>query len=475
MVFSSLFFLFFFFILCMALVYTRKTLRGQNAVLLVFSLLFYAWGGPVLLLLLCAMTFICWLCGVVLGRVRVPFYRRVILFMAVCACLSILCFFKYSDLIALTFCSLLGLDAVLPNVILPIGISVYTLRLLSYVIDVYRRETAPQRNYPALLLYAALFHLCAGPIVRYGDVCTELRERTIRLSDVSAGITRFSLGLAKKAILADHCGALADAALSAEALAGASSGTVFLGTVFSMLRIYLDFSAYSDMAIGMGLMCGLHYRENFNYPYCAVSVTDFWRRWNISLVSFFRDYVFIPLGGDRHGRRRQLFGLLVSGLLIGLWHGASWNVVLWALYHFLLLSAERCLIRRRYGDLPLWWKLLRRCGVLAAVWFGWMLFSFEDLALLGSAISCLFCRNGFWDLTASQTLLGELFFLAVAVTACTPLLPALVGKAREAADRTPAWRGLIGAVSVAAPVVLLVLSFLASVGSTYDPSLYFRF
>lgn len=476
MVFSSLFFLFFFFILCMALVYTRKTLRGQNAVLLVFSLIFYAWGGPILLLLLCAMTFICWLGGVVLGRVHVPFYRRVILFVTVGVCLAILCFFKYSDFIALTLCSLLGLNAVLPDVVLPIGISFYTFQLLSYVIDVYRRETEPQGNYLILLLYAALFHQCvAGPIVRYSDVCAELRERTVRLCDVSAGITRFSLGLAKKAILANHCGALADAALSAETLAGASSGTVFLGTVFYMLQIYLDFSAYSDMAIGMGLMCGLHYCENFNYPYCAESVTDFWRRWHISLSSFFRDYVYIPLGGNRRGRRRQLFNLFVVWLLTGLWHGASWNYVLWGLYYFFLLAGEKFLVRRRYGDLPLWRKLLRRIGVLAAVWFGWMLFYFEDLSQLGSAIACLFCRNGFWDLTARLTLLNELFFLAVAIAACTPILPFLVGKAREAADRTPAWQGLIGAVSVASPAVLLVLSFLSLVGNTYNPFLYFQF
>ena len=222
----------------MALVYTRKTLRGQNAVLLVFSLIFYAWSGPALLLLLLAMTFICWLAGRTLGSVRVPFYRRAILFMTVATCLFVFGFFKYSDFFASTLQSIFRFDAVLPDILLPVGISFYTFQLLSYVADVYRREVEPQKNYLTLLLYAALFHQCvAGPIVRYSDVEAELLDRSVRLSDISAGITRFSLGLGKKAILANYCGSLADAALSAEALASASSGTVFLGTVFYMLQI----------------------------------------------------------------------------------------------------------------------------------------------------------------------------------------------------------------------------------------------
>lgn len=477
MVFSELFFLFFFFILCMALVYTRKTVRGQNAVLLVFSLIFYAWSGPVLLILLCAMTFICWLAGRMLGSVRVPFYRRMILFMTVAACVLIFGFFKYSGFLASTLQSVFRFDAVLPKIILPIGISFYTFQLLSYAVDVYRGETEPQRNYLTLLLYAALFHQCvAGPIVRYSDVCAELQDRRVRLSDISAGITRFSLGLAKKAILANYCGSLATAALSAESLAGASSGTVFLGTVFYMLQIYLDFSAYSDMAIGMGLMCGLHYCENFNYPYCAESVTDFWRRWHISLSTFFRDYVYIPLGGNRHGIRRQMRNLFIVWLLTGLWHGASWNYVLWGLYYFLLLAGEKLLLPHTpYRELPLWRRILRRCGVLAAVWFGWMLFYFEDLSMLGSAIADLFFRNGFWDLNARLMLLNNLFFLAVAIAACTPVLAFLMKKAREAATLTPAWQGLVGAVSVASPVLLLFFSFLSLVGNTYNPFLYFQF
>ncbi len=476
MVFSALFFLFFFFVICMALLYTRKTLRGQNTVLLIFSLIFYAWSGPALLILLLAMTFICWLAGRTLGSVRIPFYRRAVLFMTVAVCLLIFGFFKYSGFLASTLQSIFRFDTVLPDILLPIGISFYTFQLLSYVADVYRGEVEPQKNYLMLLLYAALFHQCvAGPIVRYSDVAAELTDRKIRLADISAGITRFSLGLAKKAILANYCGSLADTALSAEALAGASSGTVFLGTVFYMLQIYLDFSAYSDMAIGMGLMCGLHYCENFNYPYCADSATDFWRRWHISLSTFFRDYVYIPLGGNRHGRRRQMLNLFIVWFLTGLWHGASWNYVLWGLYWFVLLAGEKLFLHTPYAELPLWRRILRHCGLLVGVWFGWILFYFEDLSLFGTAIADLFFRNGFWDLNARLMLVNNLFFLAVAVAACTPLLPAVVKRVREAAKTTPAWSGFSGAVSVAAPVVLLFFSFLSLVGNTYNPFLYFQF
>ena len=252
MVFSSLFFVFFFFVLCMALVLTRKTVKGQNTVLLIFSLLFYAWGGPVLLLLLCGVTFICWLGGRVIGWLQRPFYRRLTLFMTVAICILIFVYFKYTNFLAESFRWIFRFDTVLPEIVLPIGISFYTFQLLSYVADVYGGEAEAQPSYLRLLLYASLFHQCvAGPIVRYSDVCAELDRRSITLQDLSSGVTRFAVGLAKKAVLANYCGSLASTALAAKGLAEASSGTVFLGGLFYMLQIYLDFSAYSDMAIGV--------------------------------------------------------------------------------------------------------------------------------------------------------------------------------------------------------------------------------
>lgn len=476
MVFTALFFLFFFLILGMAWFYTRKTLRGQNAVLLALSLCFYAWNGPAMLLLLCGMTFICWLAGRVLGRIRIPFYRRAILFLTVSFCLLIFAFWGYADLFATALRALFRTDFPIPKILLPFGISFYTLRLLSYVADVYHEEVQPQKRYTTLLLYAALFHLSvAGPVVRYGDICAELQDRRLRLSDVSAGITRFSVGLAKAAILANKSGALADTALSADSLASASSGTVFLGTVFFMLRIYLDLSAYADMAIGLGLACGLHYPENFRYPYCADSIADFWRRWNSSVSAFFRDYVYVPLGGNRHELPKQIRNLLIHFLLMGLWYGASWNCLFWGLYCFALLLGENLIPHTPYADLSLPRKILRRCGLLTAIWFGWILFRFDDIRMLGNALACLFFRNGFWDAAALQMLGTNLFFLIVAIAACTPILPILTDKIRAAAAVTPAWQGLVRAISVAAPAVLLLLSFLALVGTPTSSVPLFRF
>lgn len=475
MVFSSLFFLFFFLVLCMGMLFAFRTTRAQNIVLLTFSLIFYAWGGPLLLLLLCGMTAICYFGALLIADLRDRFYRRLALFMTLALCLLLLGFFKYATFLGATVNSLFSIGAAVPEIVLPIGISFYTFQLISYVIDVYRAETEPQKKYWVLLLYASLFHQCvAGPIVRYSDVCRELESRSLSVGELSAGITRFSVGLAKKAILANSCGALVSELWAVPGLAGASSGTVFLGGVFYMLQIYLDFSAYSDMAIGMGRMAGLHYVENFDYPYTAVTVTEFWRRWHISLSSFFRDYVYIPLGGNRKGKGRQILNLLVVWGLTGLWHGASWNYLLWGIYYFVFLVLEKFILRPAKEE-PFALRLLRRAGTLTVVWFGWMLFYFEDLGALGTALGSLFFRNGFWDLYARTALLNNLFFLILAVLACTPY-PAKGWRAlgRRFAEGSRMSRACEIASAVA-PTVLLALSAIFLVGDTYNPFLYFRF
>jgi len=367
---------------------------------------------------------------------------------------------------------------VVPQIVLPIGISFYTFQLISYVADVYKGDTEAQQSYWTLLLYAALFHQCvAGPIVRYSDVAEELAHREITLSDFSSGISRFAVGLAKKSLLANPCGALAATALAAKGLETASAGTIALGTICYMLQIYLDFSAYSDMAIGMGKMCGLHYCENFNYPYVSRSVTEFWRRWHISLSTFFRDYVYIPLGGNRRGLKRQILNLFCVWLLTGLWHGSSWNYVLWGLYYFVFLVLEKFLLKKETAPPPLWKRLLQHAGLLIVVWFGWILFYFEDFSLLATAVSGLFCGNGnaFWDLNARLTLLNNVFFLAVSIIACLPLIPWLKVKLSELSSSNNAWRWLEQTTDALAPTVLLFLSFLSLIGNTYNPFLYFQF
>ncbi len=489
MVFSSLFFIFAFLVLCYGLYIFMPTLRARNIVLLVFSLVFYAWGGPPLVLLLMLETFICyvgarliWSCQPTPLQAAAPRIKRAYLVLTVGMCLAILGIYKYTGFFADTVSTLFGLENLIPAVALPIGISFYTFQLISYVADVYRGETPPQRNYFTLLLYAALFHQCiAGPIVRYTDVARELNRRTVTLDETHRGMVRFCVGLAKKAVLANTCAVIADSLLASDKLiAGAtSSASVLLGLVAYMLQIYLDFSAYSDMAIGMGLMLGFQFKENFNYPYVATSVTDFWRRWHISLSSFFRDYVYIPLGGNRCSKGRHIINLVVVWALTGFWHGASWNFVLWGLYFALFLILEKFVFK--------WPKTAtglaahgRRFYTLAVVWFGWLLFRFDDMSLMGHALKCLFgFGNGLGDITARTTLLNYLFFLVVAVIACTPIVPYLAGKLTAAANRDslaahPA-RLVLNAVAALAPIALLLLAILALVGANYNPFLYFRF
>ena len=301
MVFSSLFFVFFFLALCYGIYFFTKTVKTRNTILLISSLIFYAWGGPLLVLLLCLMTFICWVGAIIIYNSKNDREKNTLCWATALTCLAILVVFKYTGFLTSTLFSVFGISGTVPSIALPIGISFYTFQLISYVIDVRRGDVGAQPKYFTLLLYASLFHQCiAGPIVRYADVNYDIENRIIKREEVSRGITRFTVGLAKKAILANGCGAICDAIfnnksgipLSSGEIGELSSAAILLGCFAYMLQIYLDFSAYSDMAIGMGLMVGFHYKENFNYPYVADSVTDFWRRWHISLSSFFRDYVF---------------------------------------------------------------------------------------------------------------------------------------------------------------------------------------
>ncbi|MCD8118279.1 MAG: MBOAT family protein [Lachnospiraceae bacterium] len=319
---------------------------GKNVVMLIFSLIFYAWGGPKYLLVLLAMVLICWFFALRIeesdgGR------RKALLAVTCILVLAILGFFKYSGFILENVRFFTGFPETIPEIVLPIGISFYTFQLLSYVIDVYRGDVAAQKKFWLLLLYASLFHQCiAGPIVRYRDVEKDITGRKVNADELSAGLRRFCVGLAKKAVLANTCASLADSLLPLDgSLAQISALAVFAGSACYMLEIYLDFSAYSDMAIGMGLMVGFHYNENFIYPYISTTITEFWRRWHISLSSFFRDYVYIPLGGNRCKVPRHIFNLFVVWFLTGLWHGASWNYILWGLYFFMFLVFEKYVLK----------------------------------------------------------------------------------------------------------------------------------
>ena len=478
MVFSSLFFIFAFLVISYALYAACKGIRARNTVLLVSSLIFYAWGGPAFVLLLCLEVFVCYVSALMIDMLGAK-TRRALVATWTCVgfCLALLILFKYTGFFLSNVQLITGLPEIIPAITLPIGISFYTFQLISYVIDVYRGEVEAQKSYANLLLYASLFHQCiAGPIVRYADVAREIENRTVTLSEAARGVSRFAVGLAKKALLANGCAMIADSLLPSAAttdLSALSSVSLLLGGLCYMLQIYLDFSAYSDMAIGMGLMVGFHYKENFNYPYAASSVTDFWRRWHISLSSFFRDYVYIPLGGNRVKISRHVLNMLIVWGLTGFWHGASWNFVLWGLYYFALLVFEKYVLHVG-KDTPTASGIAAHIYVLPAVYFGWLLFRFDDLSLLWDTLRGIFClnSNAFFDLSAQTTLSGNCFFLAISILACFPIVPALA-KLRDAKS-TPV-NVIANAVAAVMPAILVILSALALIGDSYNPFLYFRF
>ena len=489
MVFSSLLFLLAFLPLNLLLYYVTKSLKVRNAILLVFSLIFYAWGEPVYVLILVGMSLFSWIFSLLVEKSKGKGGARFWLFMAVAVCIGSIGFFKYSGFVAENLNALLGRAVIpVPQVALPIGISFYTFQLLTYVVDVYRKEVPAQRSFFRVLLYAGLFHQCvAGPIVRYGDIAKELEDRSVTLEDVSGGLTRFVVGLAKKALLANACGAVVDTLLLSDAaignkallaenlalLEGRSALTVFAGMAFFMLQIYLDFSAYSDMAIGMGRMCGFHYKENFDYPYVSASVTEFWRRWHMSLGSFFRDYVYIPLGGNRKGKARQVLNLFIVWFLTGLWHGASWNFILWGLYFFVFLALEKFVYGKALKKVP----VLGHIYVLALVYVGWIFFKFTDLSMVITVFKALVCANGNPLSTYESTsfLTKYILFFIIAVFACTPLAAKLGRRLRDKAKAGGALSAVWGVLNVVVPLALCALSVLSLVGDAYNPFLYFQF
>jgi len=460
--------------------------RAKNVVLLIFSLIFYAWGEPVYVLILIGMTFVDWGGARLLGRAKTTGARKATLAAVCIVNLGLIGVFKYTGFLLTNVYALFGISAEVPKIALPIGISFYTFQLLSYVVDVYRGQVKPQRKFSTLLLYASLFYQCiAGPIVRYADVEKEILDRRATAEDVAAGVSRFAAGLAKKALLANSCGSLSDSLLVSDALlakdrAGAlaelasrSSIGLWLGVLLYMLQIYLDFSAYSDMAIGMGRMVGFHFKENFNYPYASKSVTEFWRRWHISLSSFFRDYVYIPLGGNRKGRARTYLNLFIVWLLTGLWHGASWNFVLWGLYFFVFLVIEKVGFSKLLEKQP---QIFSRLYLLLVVFFGWILFRFSDFACIPVVLKGMFGANGnvLIDFETKTLLLGNAVFLVVALVSVTPVVPAL--KRLLSRPTKTSFVGRFYTVSQAVlPAVLLFLSVMSLVGDSYNPFLYFQF
>lgn len=480
MVFSSLTFLFLFLPLNLLAYFFAKDIKTKNTVMLVFSLIFYAWGEPVYILLLVGMTFIDWYLTLKIAvNRRKPSKAKLFLTLAVTADLLLLGIFKYGTFTLSNLNHIFGVSKTVPSIALPIGISFYTFQLMTYCIDVYRGEVRAQRSFKMLLLYVSLFHQCiAGPIVRYKDVVSELENRSVTYNDIGDGLNRFVTGLAKKAVLANACAAAVDKLLVPDGgdfsvLASKSVLSLWVGMLAFALQIYIDFSAYSDMAIGMGRMIGIHYLENFDYPYVSCSVTEFWRRWHISLGSFFRDYLYIPLGGNRKGVFRTAFNLFVVWALTGLWHGASWNFVLWGLYFFIFILAEKLFLSRLLAKN----RAAAHAYLLLVIFFGWILFKFENLSDVLCVLKGMFGAGGnkFSDFETITTIKSYIVILAVSVIASTPLARNISVNLKHISLKSNGALAVYSVLQILVPAVLLLLSVAALVGNSYNPFLYFRF
>ncbi len=470
MVFSSLVFLFLFLPINLALYYSVKQPTVRNWILIVFSLFFYAYGEPVWVSLLVLSATVDYTLGKLIENHRGEWLSKVYLAMSVVINLSLLGFFKYWNFFAFNGNFLLRTALPYHEFLLPIGISFYTFQTLSYSIDVYRGDVVAQRQYHKFLLFVSLFHqLVAGPIVRYKDISDEIENRVVNGERFSYGVNRFVQGLAKKVIFSNTAGSVVNNVF-VNGFDQLSVLGVWFGLVMYSFQIYFDFSGYSDMAIGLGQMFGFTYKENFNYPYISRSVTEFWRRWHISLGQFFKDYVYFPLGGSKSRRYRNIF---IVWMLTGLWHGANWNFVLWGTYFGSLLLLEKSFLLKVLERLP---RIVAHLYVMCCVLVGWVLFSFTDL---GQGLVVFKTMFGFVQapfITADIVLQikNHLAFIGVAAIASTPILeqcylkyirPFLYNRHSNIAYLTDA--------VIVGMVMVVVTSLL--IGDTYNPFLYFRF
>lgn len=471
MVFANLFFLYIFLPVNLILYYATRSYAVRNFVLVAMSFLFYAWGEPVWVLLLLASGFMVWLCSLLVERFAGTRRGKATLILAVTISLSLLGIFKYSGFLIENINAVLPLSLPVPQFSLPIGISFYTFQMISYIVDVYRGDVKAQPSFLRFIMYVSMyFQLVAGPIVRYSDVAWEIDHRTANANDISHGITRFCIGLLKKVAVANVAGSLLVQYMDGDLTKVTVLGSWF-GAVLFMLQIYYDFSGYSDMAIGLGLMFGFHFVENFNYPYIAKTSTEFWRRWHISLSSFLRDYLYIPLGGNRSHAWRNLF---VVWFATGLWHGASWNFILWGLFFGVLIALERLGLRNLLEKLP---GFISHFYLLFVVLISWVIFYFTDLSRAAQYLGIMFGLSG-QPLTNSQTLLaleGNLFWLILAVVFCLPLARIASQQITAAAAVSRPRQIILG---ILVPVmnlgILLICTAMLS-GQSYNPFLYYRF
>lgn len=480
MVFSDLFFLFAFlpaFALCYLLggLIDKKNSAtsggnsAKNTVLIAASLIFYAWGEPVYVFLMLVCVFINYLIGLWIHSSDGG-HRKFALAMGVIANIAILGVFKYAGFVAQTLCDF-GIEVSVPKIALPIGISFYIFQSISYLTDVYRKDSPVQNKFAGLLLYISMFpQLIAGPIVRYGTVANEIHNRRVTVKDFADGSFRFLIGLGKKVIIANQMSEVADQFL-VNGLGELSTAGAWMGIIAFTLQIYFDFSGYSDMAIGLGRCLGFHFNENFNHPYCCNSITDFWRRWHMSLGSFFRDYVYIPMGGNR---QHQALNIMTVWFLTGMWHGASWNFIIWGLYFGIIVMLEKFTLLKVQHRIP---RPLLHLYSLLLVIVGWGIFYFDDFSNMKVFFNAFIGNTLHADTFIAETTLSDKFWLWItAILFCMPLR----NTATHLLDRCmPGNNNLkngiycISRIAVGATIIILSVALL--VGATNNAFIYTRF
>jgi len=466
-VFADLTFLYLFLPLNLVLYFAIPRNGWRNLVLTVFSLVFYAWGEPIWIILLVFSATVDYFHGLGIAKYPGTIVPKLMVISSLVLNLGLLGVFKYTDFFIGTINSITGLSIPLMGISLPIGISFYTFQTISYTIDVYRGKIPAQRSYSKFLMYVSMYpQLVAGPIVRYQSIMSEIENRKTNFEYFSAGVTRFCVGLLKKVYVANHAGELASIYLDGD-LSKLSTPAAWFGLLMYTLQIYYDFSGYSDMAIGLGRMFGFNFPENFNYPYTSRSISEFWRRWHISLGSFFRDYVYIPLGGNRHHLFRNL---MITWFLTGMWHGASWNFILWGVFYGLLILLERLCLGKTLCRIP----VLNRVYTLFCVVLGWALFYFTDLSRLGSFLKVLFGGGAAADPMLGVAVSNNLFWLIAALAFCAPLAPTFWSRLLGITNTDQGVEAIGWAQTLINVFILLICTALL-VGQSYNPFLYFRF
>lgn len=466
MVFSSIPFLFFFLPISLIFYFIVPN-KLKNYCLLFFSLIFYAWGEPIYILLMIFSSVVDYFNGILITKYKNNKRKKKIFLVAsIVINLALLSIFKYGDFFISSINQIFSLSIPLTNLPLPIGISFFTFQTMSYSIDVYRGDVKCEKNFLYFMTYVSMFpQLIAGPIVRYETISKELHDREISFTKFSEGTIRFLHGLFKKVLIANILGYLWTV-ISSD-IASASFTTSLLALFAFSFQIYFDFSGYSDMAIGIGKMLGFTYLENFNYPYISKSITEFWRRWHISLSTFFKDYVYIPLGGNRVSTLKNIRNIFVVWLLTGIWHGASWNFIIWGIYFGLLLLFEKFIFSNILKKLP---SILQHLYAIIFILIGWTIFAFEDFSSMSSFIQNIFGKNGFFDTYSLFYLKNYFVTFLLAVFFSTPVYNKLTNYIKNTR-----FKSVFSILEFFSIIVLFFIVISLLVSDSYNPFLYFRF